>query len=72
MNFLNITDDSAIKKFYIKNDSVTVWFGGVSHPYTYTCASAGEHHISVMKELARKGNGLHKYIQSNVKHRFVH
>ena len=58
--------DSNIVAYEIGDDFITVQFrDGRYHFYTYTCGSAGSHHIEEMKRLARLGDGLNAYISEH-------
>lgn len=69
--YANINGDSGVSGFEIHDLSITVYFTGTSRSYTYSYASAGQHHIEAMKRLAQAGDGLNAYINHNVKFKYV-
>lgn len=65
--YTDIDNDSNVVGYEINNTSIIIWFNGTPNPYTYSYASAGQHHVDNMKRLAVSGNGLNAYINNNVK-----
>jgi hypothetical protein len=62
----NLGRRSGIVAYEVAFDSIAVQFRDGS-VYLYTNASAGAGNISHMKSLARRGHGLHAFINRNVK-----
>ncbi|AFY60229.1 hypothetical protein [Synechococcus sp. PCC 6312] len=64
--YKNIDGDSGVSAYEIGTDFIRVQFSsGAIYLYTYT--SAGEANIEHMKVLARQGNGLNSFINTNVR-----
>jgi hypothetical protein len=58
----NLSGESGIIEYDIFENSIDVKFNS-GWTYTYTNVSADTSHINRMKELAREGFGLNRYIQ---------
>ncbi len=64
--YLNTGGDSGVVAYEITADSIRVQFSDGSI-YLYTCASAGSQNIEKMKQLARTGEGLNAFINTQVR-----
>ena len=58
--------DSGIIAYEYGNDYIRVQFS-TGAIYRYTYKSAGSHNIERMKALARSGDGLNTYINTNIR-----
>lgn len=58
---------SGVSSFEIGADYIIVKFSGTFRTYRYSYRKAGQHHVEIMKSLARSGSGLNGYINRNVK-----
>lgn len=65
--YKDIDGDSGVHSYEYDEDHITVWFKENSRSYTYSYSSAGPHHVEEMKRLADSGDGLHAYINYNVR-----
>jgi len=65
--YANRGGDSNVQGFENGDDYIIVEFGGNGRftTYKYTYASAGQHAVEEMKDLALAGHGLNSYISSN-------
>ncbi len=61
-----IDGDSGIIAYENGNDYIRVQFS-TGTIYRYTYKSAGSHNIERMKALARSGDGLNTYINTNIR-----
>lgn len=64
--YKDINGDSGVVGYEYGADYIRVQFSTGSI-YLYTYGSAGSHNIEYMKTLARKGDGLNAYINTNVR-----
>lgn len=62
----DIDGDSGVTAYEYGSDYIRVQFS-TGAIYLYTYQSAGSHNIEHMKALARNGNGLNAYINTNVR-----
>ncbi|MDV6168771.1 hypothetical protein R1T16_10065 [Flavobacterium sp. DG1-102-2] len=69
-HYKNISGNSGVTAYEIKDESVRVQFGHDS-VYLYTYASAGKRNIEKMKKLAVEGAGLSTYISRHVKDKYI-
>lgn len=65
--YSNLKKGSRVIGYELGSDFIKIWFDGKQNPYTYSCGEVGENHIEMMKKMAIKGHGLHRYIKRNVK-----
>lgn len=64
--YTNLSGQSNIARYEIGGDYITVEFAsGPTRFYKYTYAKPGANHVERMKELARDGQGLNSYINTN-------
>ena len=68
--YRNSGGDSGVDSFEIGDDYIIVKFKGTFKTYRYSYMKAGRHHVEQMKLLARRGSGLHAYINGNVKFKY--
>lgn len=68
--YKDINNDSGVHSYETGFDYIVVRFKRTSQTYTYSYASAGQHHVEEMKRLADLGNGLNSYINYNVKYKY--
>ncbi len=66
----NPEGNSGIDAYQIGPDFIRVKFHNGSI-YLYTYESAGQDDIEEMKELAKEGQGLNRYINTNVRHHYA-
>lgn len=64
--YSDIDRDSGVVAYEPGSDFIRVKFSDDAI-YLYTNLSAGSHHISQMKKLATRGDGLNAYINDNVR-----
>lgn len=64
--YKDIDGDSGVVGYEYGSDYIRIQFS-TGAIYLYTCESAGSHNIDHMKVLARNGNGLNAYINTNVR-----
>ena len=55
-----------IKGYKTGSDYITVWLKDVPKPFTYSHNRVGVTHTENMKNLAREGHGLYRYIKKHV------
>jgi hypothetical protein len=65
----NLSNGSGVSAYEIGADYIIVQFHR-GRPYRYSYASAGEHHVERMKELAASGRGLSTYISQHVHNQY--
>lgn len=68
--YLNRGGDSSVAAYEIGTDFIRVQFSDGGR-YLYNYASAGSHNTEQMKSLARRGEGLNAFINTNVKHLYA-
>ncbi len=68
--YRNLNGTSEIEGYLIKSNSITVKYKGKSRLYTYSYHKAGQHRVEKMKALAKKGSGLHSYLNAHAKFAF--
>ena len=65
-SYKNLGGDSGIVAYEIGDGAIAVEFSkGTYTQYGYTNASAGHHNIAEMQSLARAGQGLNAFINTN-------
>lgn len=64
--YKNIDGDSGVVEYENGADYIRVKFS-TGAVYLYTNGSAGSQNIETMKALAKSGNGLNKYINTNAR-----
>lgn len=68
--YKNLGGDSGVSEYEIEAESIKVEFNdGTCYLYTY--ASAGSQNIEHMKNLARRGEGLNSFINTNVRKQYA-
>jgi len=67
--YKNLGGDSGIFAYEIGSDYIRIQFDDGS-VYLYTYSSAGSHNIDEMKKLAKRGRGLHSFINNNVRYKY--
>jgi macrodomain Ter protein organizer (MatP/YcbG family) len=60
------TGKSGVEEYDTGLDWIDVVFKKNEEVYRYTYKSAGQHHIEIMKDIAKKGIGLSTYISQHV------
>ena len=68
--YRRLAGDSGVVAYRSDAKAITVKFVD-GRQYTYTYASAGEHHIEQMKLLAHAGQGLCGYISKHVRDNYA-
>lgn len=68
--YKNLGGDSNVSSFEIGNDYIKVEFNDRAI-YVYTYASAGNHNIEEMKDLATNGEGLNSFINRYVRKKYA-
>lgn len=63
--YRNLGGDSGVVAYELGSDYIRVQFND-GDIYLFTYASAGSHNIEHMKQLARDGQGLNTFINTNV------
>ena len=66
--YLDINHDSNVEAFEIGPDYIDVKFHGTAKIYRYSYRSAGRDNVERMKRLARNGDGLNSFINTNVRY----
>jgi len=67
IRYKNISRNSGVKAYSIREDHIKVRFAGSTEIYTYSYRKAGKSHVENMKSLAEKGKGLSTYISKYVR-----
>lgn len=67
--YKNLGGDSGVSAYEIGDDNIKVEFND-NALYLYTYSSAGRQNIEQMKNLAKQGQGLNGFINSNVKFKY--
>ncbi len=68
--YQNLSGNSGVAAYEIGEDYIRVQFTSGS-VYVYTYDSAGADNIEQMKRLARKGQGLNTFINTNVREEYA-
>lgn len=68
--YQNLNGNSGVAAYEIGEDYIRVQFTSGS-VYVYTYDSAGADNIEQMKQLARKGQGLNTFINTNVREEYA-
>lgn len=68
--YSNHGKDSGVVSYELTQDSISVTFGDNSE-YLYNYDKPGESHVSKMIELAKQGEGLNSYINTNVRKNYA-
>lgn len=68
--YKDINGDSGVEGYIIGEDYIVVKFTKTAKTYKYSYSSAGTSNVEKMKVLARKGDGLNAFINTNVKDLF--
>jgi hypothetical protein len=69
--YKNLGGDSNVSSFEIGNDYIKVEFNDGAI-YVYTYASASNHDIEEMKDLATNGEGLNSFINRYVRKKYAY
>jgi hypothetical protein len=68
--YQNLGGNSGVSAYEIGPDFIRVRFS-TGAVYVYTYASAGSNNVEYMKQLARNGQGLNSFIQTNVRNSYA-
>lgn len=68
--YKDLNGDSCVEGYIIGDDYIVVKFTKTAKTYKYSYSSAGNLNVEKMKILARKGDGLNAFINTNVKNLF--
>lgn len=66
--YRDIDGDSGVLAYDLGAEYIDVQFKGTSRIYRYSYHKAGKENVETMKALAKRGNGLNSFINTNVKY----
>jgi hypothetical protein len=68
--YRNLSGDSGVESYRIRDDAIDVRFRENAQVYTYSWKRPGRDHVEAMKRLAKAGRGLSSYISRYVRDEF--
>lgn len=64
--YKNLHGDSGVEEYDIRPNAIAIQFAGSDTIFVFTDSRTGSNHIAEMKRLAELGEGLARYVRSEV------